>query len=321
MASTSTSPATPATAPGHVVNQITGKVSMQQALRSKEEIAASYRPPRRFPFWVILKHAVIILVCLAILFPIAWVVLLSVKSLPDAYQNEIWPKHFDFSHYEYAWKKLPTLRQNYINSIVVTLGSTALATVAAVLAGYALVFLRAPGKGIVIGLFVASLFFPTRVSAFIGIFQMQRELGLINKFWGLTFPYVALSIAISVFVMRGVFQSVPQDLVDAAKIDGAGPLRMLLEVMLPIVRNGVVVVVIINFVAAWGEYLLASRLMNEQSQWTLPVVLASASGGVGAWAWPRLAAVYIMAIVPGLLVFALTQRWYMKGLQEGALKG
>ena len=288
--------------------------------RTLAQIEAAYVPKRKFPIWVVLKHVVIISVCLSILFPIAWVILLSVKSLPDAYQNEIWPKVFDFTHYSYAWDKLPSLRQNYINSILVTLGATSLATVAAVMGGYALVFLRTPGRSIVIALFVASLFFPTRVSAFIGIFQMQRELGLINKAWGLIFPYTALSIAISVFVMRGVFQSVPKDLVDAARIDGAGRTRMLLGVLLPIVRNGIVVVVIINFVAAWGEYLLASRLMNEQSQWTLPVVLASASGGVGAWAWPRLAAVYIMALAPGLIFFAITQRWYMKGLQEGALK-
>jgi ABC-type glycerol-3-phosphate transport system permease component len=134
------------------------------------------------------------------------------------------------------------------------------------------------------------------------------------------FPYTALSIAISVFVMRGVFQGVPRDLVDSSKIDGAGPLRLLLGIMLPIVRNGIVVVIIINFVAAWGEFLLASRLLNEQGQWTMPVVLASASGGMGAWSWPRLAAVYIMAILPGLIFFAVAQRWYMKGLQEGALK-
>src|SRR5690606_36813411 len=169
-------------------------------------------------------------------------------------------------------------------------------------------------------LFVASMFFPTRVTAFIGIFQMQDQLGLINQAWGLVFPYTALSVAISVFVMRGVFQTIPRDHVDSGRMDGAGPMRLLLVILLPLVRNGIVVVIIINFVTAWGEYLLASRLMNEQGQWTLPVVLASASGGMGAWAWPRLAAVYIIAITPVLLFFGITQRWYMRGLQEGALK-
>jgi ABC-type glycerol-3-phosphate transport system permease component len=289
-------------------------------MRTKEELEASYRPDHRVPTWTIIRHLVLIGFCLIVIFPILWVILLSVKSLPDAYQNYIWPRKFDFTHYAYAWEKIPTLRHNYWNSIFVTTVTVAITTVCATLAGYALVFLRTPGKAIVTALFVASLFFPTRVSAFIGIFQMQNQLGLINKAWGLIFPYTALSIAISVFVMRGVFQTVPRDLVDAGRIDGAGPLRMLIGILLPIVRNGIVVVIIINFVAAWGEYLLASRLMNEQSQWTLPVVLASASGGMGAWAWPRLAAVYIMAITPGLIFFAIAQRWYMKGLQEGALK-
>lgn len=285
-----------------------------------EEVVAAYRPRPRVQGWSIAKHAVLIFCCATVIFPILWVLLLSIKSLPDAYQNYIWPNAFDFSHYGYAWDKIPTLQQNFANSILVTVATVAITTICATLGGYALVFLRVPGKAVVTLLFVASLFFPTRVTAFIGIFQMQNALGLINEVWGLIFPYTALSIAISVFVMRGVFQTVPKDLVDASRIDGAGPLRTLLEIMLPIVRNGIVVVVMINFVTAWGEYLLASRLMNEQGQWTLPVVLASASGGVGAWAWPRLAAVYIMAITPGLIFFAITQRWYMKGLQEGALK-
>ena len=262
----------------------------------------------------------LIFFCALVIFPILWVLLLSIKSLPDAYQNHIWPNAFDFSHYGYAWDKIPTLRQNYWNSIFVTTMTVIVTTIIATLAGYGLVFLRAPGKAIVIALFVASMFFPTRVTAFIGIFQMQDQLGLINQAWGLVFPYTALSVAISVFVMRGVFQTIPRDLVDSGRMDGAGPMRLLLGILLPLVRNGIVVVIIINFVTAWGEYLLASRLMNEQGQWTLPVVLASASGGMGAWAWPRLAAVYIMAITPGLLFFGITQRWYMRGLQEGALK-
>lgn len=289
-------------------------------LPTKEELAASYSPKRSIPFWGVMKHAVLIFFCAVIILPLVWVLLLSVKTIPEANLPNIWPGEFNFGHYSYAWNQIPTLRGNYLNSIVVTVFTVVLTTICAVSAGYALVFLRAPGKAIVTALLVASLFFPTRVSAFIGIWQVQRELGLINKSWGLIFPYTALGIAISVFVMRGVFQTVPKDLVDSAKIDGAGSLRTLVGILLPLVRNGIVVVIIINFVIAWGEYLLASRLMNEQSEWTLPVVLASASGGLGMWAMPRLAAVYIMAIAPGLIFFAIAQRWYMKGLQEGALK-
>ena len=283
--------------------------------------ATQARHSRRGPsLGAILRNLTLLVFCAIILFPIAWVLLLSVKSLPDAYQNEIWPKVFDFSHYAFSLQRIPTLPTNFLNSVAVTAGTVILTTIAAILAGYALVHLRTPGRVVILALLVASLFFPTRVTALIAIWDIQRRLGLINVTWGLILPYAALSVAISVFIMRGMFETIPRDLPDAARIDGAGPVRMLLGIMLPLVSNGIVVVIIVNFVAAWGEYLLAVSLMNDQSARTLPVVLATASGGMGAWAWPRLAAVYVMAITPGLIAFSIAQRWYMKGLQEGALK-
>jgi ABC-type glycerol-3-phosphate transport system permease component len=274
----------------------------------------------RIKWGTIARHLVLAIFALIILLPLFWVILLSVKSLPDAYQNDIWPKTFDWTHYGFSLTKIPTLPQNYMNSVVVTLGTVVVATVLAVLAGYVMVFFNLRGMPVVFAALVASMFFPTRVTAVIAIFETQKDLGLLNVPPGLIFPYVALSLAISIFVMRGMFQTIPRELFDAARIDGAGPVRTLLGIMLPMVKNGVVVVIIINFVAAWGEYLLAKTLNTNQSAQTLPVVLATATGGMGAWVWPRLAAVYIMAITPGLIIFAFAQRWYIKGLQEGALK-
>ena len=130
----------------------------------------------------------------------------------------------------------------------------------------------------------------------------------------------ALNLAISILIMRGIFETISSEIADAAKIDGASSFRTLSEIMLPLIANGLVVLVIVNFVSAWGEYLLAATLTNDQSVRTLPVVLATTFGGFGEWAWPRISAVYIMAITPGIVAFALAQRWYMKGLLEGALK-
>jgi ABC-type glycerol-3-phosphate transport system permease component len=298
-------------------------MATQAAVSASSAIPASYRAAAHRPkikWGTVARHVVLMVFSLIIILPIVWVLLLSVKSLPDAYQNDIWPKNFDWSHYGFSLQKIPTLPQNYTNSIVVTLGTVVVTTVCAVLAGYAIVFLEVPGIKILFFLLVASMFFPTRVTAVIAIFETQKDLGLLNVPAGLIFPYVTLSLALSVFVMRGMFQTVPMEIYDAARIDGAGRVRMLLSILLPMVKNGIVVVIIVNFVTAWGEYLLAKTLNTNQSAQTLPVVLATATGGMGAWVWPRLAAVYIMAITPGLLVFAFAQRWYMKGLQEGALK-
>jgi ABC-type glycerol-3-phosphate transport system permease component len=121
--------------------------------------------------------------------------------------------------------------------------------------------------------------------------------------------------------MRGVFETIPKELPESARIDGASSLTILTRIMLPLVRNGIVVVLITNFIAAWGEWLLANTLIDDQEKRTFPVVIASAFGGMGEWQWPNIAAVYIVGILPGLLIFAFTQRWYMRGLQEGALKG
>jgi ABC-type glycerol-3-phosphate transport system permease component len=268
----------------------------------------------------ILLHAILIFFCLVVILPLAWVLLLSVKSLPDAFSGTFWPEHFDFSHYGFVFTAIPTLVQNMGNSIAVTMSTVVLTSVCAVLAGYALVHLRLPGRVVFISLLVGSLFFPSRLISLIAIFEIQNQLKLINTLPGLILPYVTLNLATSVLIMRGMFEQISSEIVDAAKIDGCGSWQTFWSVLLPLVKNGLVVLVIVNFVSAWGEYLLAFTLTNDQSVRTVPVVLASAFGGMGGWAWPRIAAVYIMVITPGIIVFAIAQRWYMKGLLEGALK-
>lgn len=286
-----------------------------------------YVAPKKGPNWKSYgRHLFLIVMCLWVLLPLLWVVLLSFKSLQDGSQRYIWPNSFVdplTTNYEFVLTKprvVGPVWVNFKNSVLVTSLTVVAATVTSVLAGYALVHLKTPGARIVTALLVASMFFPTQVTAIIGIFNIQKRLGLINETWSLMLPYTALSVAISIFIMRGVFQTVPKDLTDSAKIDGATSIRTLLGIVFPLVKNGVVVVIIVNFVAAWGEYLLALTLMNDASKRTLPVFLGSASAGVGGLLWPRMAALYILAILPALITFAIAQRWYMKGLQEGALK-
>jgi ABC-type glycerol-3-phosphate transport system permease component len=191
----------------------------------------------------------------------------------------------------------------------------------AVLAGYGLVHLPTPGKAVVLAILVGSLFVPSRVTGLISIWEIQDRLGLINSTWGLILPYQTLALAVSIFIMRGVFETIPRELAESARVDGAGSFMILRRIMLPLVRNGVIVVLITNFIAAWGEWLLANTLTNDQEKRTLTVVLASANAGFGQWLWPTMAAMFVIAILPGLIAFILVQRWFMRGLQEGALKG
>jgi ABC-type glycerol-3-phosphate transport system permease component len=268
----------------------------------------------------IIRHAVINFFLLTILLPLFWVLLLSIKSLPDSMTGQLWPRKFDFSHYSYVFQKIETLPINLLNSIYVTTATVVITVFCAVLAGYALVHLKPRGGAFIVVLLIASLYFPTRVVSIITIYQIQDFLGLINVTSGLILPYITLNLAISVLIMRSVFQLVPHELIDAAHIDGAGVWRTLWMVGLPLVRNGLVVVIIVNFVTAWGEYLLCTTLTNDQVVRTMPVVLAAAQGGMGQWAWPRIAAVYMIVVTPGIVAFAFAQRLFFKGLMEGVLK-
>ena len=269
----------------------------------------------------IVRHGIINFFNLIILLPLAWVLLMSVKSLPDAMRGDFWPHTFDFTHYSYVFERIATLPVNLFNSIYVTAGTVLITTICAVLAGYALVHIRPRGAAIVVTALLMSLYFPVRVVSIISIYETQHWLGLINSTSGLILPYVTLQLAISVLIMRSMFQLVPHEIIESARIDGAGHWRALWEVGLPMVRNGLVVIFIVNFVAAWGEYLLCVTLIDDEARRTMPVVLAAAQGGQGQWSWPNLAAVYVIVVTPGIIAFTFAQKLFFKGLLEGALKG
>jgi ABC-type glycerol-3-phosphate transport system permease component len=269
----------------------------------------------------IIRHGVINFFLLIILVPLAWVLMMSVKSLPDAMRGDFWPRTFDFTHYSYVFERIVTLPVNLFNSIYVTMSTVLITSICAVLAGYALVHRRPRGAGLVVGVLLVSLYFPVRVVSIISIYETQHWLGLINSTPGLILPYVTLQLAISVLIMRSMFQLVPHELIEAARIDGAGHWRTLWMVGLPMVRNGLVVIFIVNFVTAWGEYLLCLTLVDDEAKRTMPVVLAAAQGGQGYWAWPNLAAVYVIVVTPGIIAFTFAQKFFFKGLMEGVVKG
>ncbi len=275
---------------------------------------------KEFPLTNIIRHTLIVFFMLTILLPLAWVLLLSIKYMPESMRGKLWPRKFDFNHYAYDFEKIDTLPQNLFNSIYVTSATVLITTVCAVLAGYAIVHLKPKGSLFLVTVLVLSLYFPTRVVSIISIYEIQDYLSLINSTNGLILPYITLNLAVSVLIMRSIFQLIPGELIDSARMDGAGPWKTLWLIGIPLAKNGLVVIIIVNFVTAWGEYLLAATLTNDQAVRTMPVVLASAQGGMGQWAWPRIAAVYVIVVLPGIIAFAMAQKLFFKGLMEGALK-
>jgi len=258
----------------------------------------------------------ILVICVASLVPVLWIVFLSLKTPATATDGSFIPHQWTLSNYNDIFKA-----GIFTDALRNSIGIGLIATVIAVLAGYALVHIRPRGAGIVLAMLLVSLYFPVRVVSLISIYETQHSLGLINNTAGLILPSVKLQLVISILIIRSMFELVPHELIEAARIDGAGHLRTLWEVGLPMVRSGLVVIFIVNFVAAWGEYLLGVTLIDDEAKRTMPVVLAAAQGGQGQWAWPNLAAVYVIVVTPGILAFTFAQKLFFKGLLEGALKG
>ncbi|HEV8636636.1 MAG TPA: carbohydrate ABC transporter permease [Chloroflexota bacterium] len=268
------------------------------------------------------RHGALVLVGLVILVPLLWIVFSSIKSLPETYRTPptFLPREPTLEHYAFVLTSLQALPSYYANSVVVT-GSSVLASVLICsLAGYAFGRLDFPGRDPIFWGLIVSLFLPTSITSLFAVYELTDRVGLLDTRLGLILPYTAGALITGTFIMRSVFMAVPGELEDAARIDGAGAWGIFLRIMLPLGANGVVVVTILNFINIWGEYLIARTLTLEKAR-TLPVGIALVQPTTtGAWHFGTVMAAYMLMFFPAFVILVLVQRWFMKGLTEGAIK-
>jgi multiple sugar transport system permease protein len=207
-----------------------------------------------------------------------------------------------------------------INSLVVSLGTVVLTVVVSVLAGYGFSRYRFRFKNALFVLIIATLMIPFQ-SILTPLFIILARLGLNNSLFGLTLVYVTLQLPFSVFMMRNAFDAVPKEIEEAARIDGARDLRLLVRVLLPLVMPGIATVSIFAFLNAWNEFFAALVLLSSNDNFTLPVLMTAVrTGRLGAINWGAVQAGVAVMVVPCLFVFLLLQRYYMRGLMAGAVK-
>ena len=210
--------------------------------------------------------------------------------------------------------------QHTVNSLVVSLGTVILTVAVSVLAGYGFSRYRFPLKNALFVLIIATLMIPFQ-SILTPLFIILAKLGLNNSLFGLMLIYVTLQLPFSVFMMRNAFDAVPKEIEEAARIDGARDLKLLVRVLMPLVMPGVATVSIFAFLNAWNEFLAALVLLSSNENYTLPVLMTAVRAGrLGAINWGAVQAGVTVMVVPCLFVFLLLQRYYMRGLMAGAVK-
>jgi multiple sugar transport system permease protein len=205
------------------------------------------------------------------------------------------------------------------NSVVVAGLSTFLCVAVSALAAYALVRLRLPAPGLLLSVILAIAMFPL-ISMMVPLFQVMRDLSLLNTWWALIFPYAVLSMPVCTLVLISFFQDIPRDLENAAMIDGCSRVGALWHVVIPLTAPGVFTAAILAFVNAWDEFLLALTLSPRVASRTLPVGITLYQGEF-SFPWPIISAALVIAIVPICILIAVFQERVVGGLTGGGMKG
>jgi multiple sugar transport system permease protein len=252
--------------------------------------------------------------------PAVWILLTSLKTETELMRvpPTVLPELLTWQNYVRVFTDQP-IGLFLWNSLAVAIISTALCVTVSALAAYALVRLRIPGRGLVLSAIIAVSMFPL-ISLMVPLFQVMRELGWLNTWWALIFPYAVLSLPVCTLVLTAFFQDIPADLENAAMIDGCSRMGALWKVVVPLAAPGVFTAAILAFVNAWDEFLLALTLSSRVTSRTLPVGITLYQGEF-AFPWPIISAALVVAIVPICILIAVFQERVVGGLTAGGMKG
>jgi len=276
-----------------------------------------YRDP-----WAWLPHAVLWLGIAVIAFPLYLTLVASTLTAQDIAQAPmpILPGSQGLANYQAALQTGSTFRMSppvsnmmwnsFVMALVITFGKITISIISA----YAVVFFRFPGRMAAFWLIFITLMLPVEVRI-IPTYEVVSDLGMINSFAGLTVPLIASATATLLF--RQFFLTIPDEYVEAAKIDGAGPLRFFWDILLPLSRTNIAALFVILFIYGWNQYLWPLLITTDQNMDTIVLGIKKMIGtGDSQTEWHLVMATTVLAIVPPVLVVVLMQKWFVKGLVE-----
>lgn len=261
-----------------------------------------------------------VLIVALFLFPVYWMVATSLKTPPAIFSSppSLVPTPPTLEAYQEAVFGDPMVLRSMLNSVVVSLGTMALTVLLAAPAAYALARLALPGGPLVLLLLLVSQLLPSIVMAG-PLFVIFSRLGLVNSFQALILADTTLALPFAVIILRPFFLSVPKDLEAAALVDGATRWGSFLRITLPLVRPGLVTVAAFAFLFAWGEFIFALSLNQDETLQPITVALNRLIGQYGT-EWNSLMAISTAVAVPIIAVFAGLQKFIVGGLTTGATK-
>mgnify|MGYP000140471202 CR=1 FL=1 len=248
--------------------------------------------------------------------PFIWTMLTSLKPDEEIYSSVLTflPVNPYLGHYTGIFTKLGNFFKYFSNSVVVSFWSVLFNVLFAATLGYSFSKFQYWGRDLFLGFVLLIITLPY-VIYLIPIYIMQSRFDLIDTRLGLILPYIATNLPMSVFIMRGQFNGVPNEMMEAARIDGAGQWQTFSRVMLPIVKPGIATVIIMTFISVWGEFTYARTVHHAKSQ-TLAVGITFLRDEAASWQYGTLTATIILSLIPVLAIFLSMQKYFIKGIMQ-----
>lgn len=268
----------------------------------------------------LIHYISVILLIAFVAFPLLWMVIASFTSADQLFTSppRLFPSEFTLDWYRSVWGASDAPRF-FLNSLIIALVTTFVCIAIGILCAYAITRFDFPGKRLFLIGALASYVFPA-ILLFLPVYLILTSLGLTNTLLGIIVAHIVVSFPFAVWMLRSYFMAIPRELDEAAWVDGASYLRTLVSVILPVCLPGVFSTAIFIFVLSWNEFLFASVIAESSRNKTITVGIAEFITAFDV-RWGEIMALGTIATAPVIVLFMAVQRYFLKGVLEGAVKG
>jgi ABC-type glycerol-3-phosphate transport system permease component len=266
------------------------------------------------------KYALVVFVLATAFYPLFIMLVVSFKTNTQ-YQQNPWffdaPGEWQLQNWVAAWDIVET----YIaNSVVTTVGATVLSMIMVILTGYVLGRHNFIGRNAVYYTIIASMFLPGTAATLVTMFWLIKQMGMVNSLWAIVIVGAAGGQVAGIFLLTEFVKDIPKELFESAEIDGAGHIKQILNVVLPLSGPILATIAIMKFLGIWNNTMLPLVVLRDDEKLTLTVGLLFLEGEY-VKQWGEMMAGYTIASIPLVLLFVFTMRWFVRGLAAGAIKG
>lgn len=267
----------------------------------------------------IFMYAVMLLTFAVSVFPILWVIMSAFKTNAQILSSPFsLPTGISFDAFVYLFEEYNFVRY-FFNSLLICISSTAFSLLIFAMGAYVIAKYRFPGKTLIFALFTVTLLVPAQSKAQ-PLFSLVMNLNLYDNIWGVALVYLSMGLAMSMFILKSTFMSIPKSLDEAAALEGAGFFTTFLKINLPLAKSGLSTAGILMFLNNWNEYFYASLLTSSDKNRTLPLALQFFNEAF-SYDYTKLFAALTVVVLPGIILYAFAQEQVQASVAASGVKG